>query len=136
MTAILNQFYGFCFFVIVPSLFSEYDYRMSYEQVPKIESESNPERILPREEVLRQLRSRCEDFAIERELADAEGVYLLEVISSDNTKRYVYQRKGSFPGKVQKIESTGTTIRSEDMEDGYSRTIADYDETTGEWIDQ
>ena len=105
---------------------------MSHE-VPTMENEPNPERILSREEVLSQLRSRCEKFEVERELADAEGVYLLEVMSEDKTKRFVYQRKGTFGGK---IESAGTTVRSEDMDDGYSRTVADYDPATGEWIDQ
>jgi hypothetical protein len=106
---------------------------MPYEGVPKAESETNPEHILSREEVLSQLRSRCEKFEVERELADAEGVYLLEVMSEDKTKRFVYQRKGTFGGK---IESAGTTVRSEDMDDGYSRTIADYDPAMGEWKDQ
>lgn len=110
-----------------------YSYRMSYEGAPKSENEPTPEHILSREEVLSQLRSRCENFEVERELVDAEGVYLLEVLSTDKTKRYVYQRKGTFTGK---IESAGTTIRSEDMDDGYSRTLADYDPITGEWIDQ
>ena len=106
---------------------------MSYEGIPKADNEPTPERILSREEVLSQLHSRCEKFELERELADAEGVYLLEVTSEDKTKRYAYQRKGTFVGK---IESAGTTIRSEDMDDGYSRTIADYDPTTGEWKDR
>jgi hypothetical protein len=106
---------------------------MSYEDQKMDVSETGPERILSREEVLSQLRSRCEDFEVERELADAEGVYLLEVMSADKTKRYVYQRKGVFAGK---IESAGTIVRSEDLDDGYSRTLADYDLTTGEWIDQ
>jgi hypothetical protein len=106
---------------------------MSYEDQKMNANETGPERILSREEVLSQLRSRCENFEIERERADAEGVYLLEVMSVDKTKRYVYQRKGIFGGK---IESAGTTVRSEDVDDGYSRTIADYDPVTGEWIDQ
>lgn len=96
-------------------------------------SETGPERILSREEILSQLRSRCENFDIERELADVLGVYLLEVLSPDRTKRFVYQRKGTFGDK---IESTGTTIRSEDLDDGFSRTIADYNPITGEWVDQ
>jgi hypothetical protein len=106
---------------------------MPYENISRVENEPNPERVLSREEVLSQLRSRCEGLKIERELADENGVYLLEMISPDNAKRYVYQRKGLFIGK---IESAGTTIRSEDLDDGFSRTIADYDPMTGEWIDQ
>lgn len=107
---------------------------MPYKEGPH---ETGPERILSREEVLSQLRSRCENFEIERELGDADDIYLLEVKDSDNSKRYAYQRKGSFMiGASQKIESLGTTIRSEDLDDGYSRTIADYDPKTNEWIDQ
>ena len=97
------------------------------------DKEPNLERILSREEVLSELHNRCEKFEVERELADAEGVYLLEVISEDKAKRYTYQRKGMFAGK---IESAGTTLRSEDLDDGYSRTLADYDPITGEWTDQ
>lgn len=99
-------------------------------------SETGPERILSREEILAQINTRCESFNIERELADADGVYLLEVVASDNSKRYVYQRKGLFPIGAKKIESGGTTIRSEDLDDGYAETLADYDPATNEWIDQ
>ena len=111
---------------------------MSSEEGPKINpSETGPERILSQEEVLAQLRSRCESFEIERELEDADGVYLLEVKSSDGSRRYAYQRKGSFMvGGSQKIESLGTTIRSEDLDDGYAQTIADYNPNTNEWVDQ
>ncbi len=98
-----------------------------------MENEPNPERILSREEVLSELRSRCEGLEMGRELADADGIYLLEMMSPDKARRYIYQRKGLFAGK---IGSAGTTLRSEDMDDGYSRTIADYDPATGEWIDQ
>ena len=104
-------------------------YRMPFES----DKESKLEHIHSREEILSILLSFCEKFEPERELADAEGVYLMEVVSEDKTKRFVYQRKGTFGGK---IESAGTTIRSEDLDDGYSRTLADYDPNTGEWTDQ
>lgn len=99
-------------------------------------NETSPERILSREEVLSQIRSRCEGFEIEQDLKDADGIYFLEVRALDNSKRYTYQRKGSFLGESHKIESVGTTIRSEDLDDGYSRTIADYNLTTNEWVEQ
>lgn len=118
---------------IVFPLHMGYSYLMPYEEVPKVENEQNQERIPSREEIVSELHNRCEEFEVERELADTEGVYLLEVMSSDKSKRYTYQRKGLFTGK---IESAGTTIRSEDMDDGYSRTIADYDPITGNWVDQ
>jgi hypothetical protein len=98
--------------------------------------ETSPERILTREEILSQIRSRCEHFEPERELRDEEGIYLLEVIASDNSKRYTYQRQRIIPGQPQGVESAGTTIRSEDLDDGYSRTLADYDPRTNTWIDQ
>lgn len=110
---------------------------MSYEEGPKVNlSELGPERILSREEVLSQIRSRCEEFEIERELEDADGVYYLEVKAKDNSKRYIYQRRGSFPVDSKKIDSLKTTIISEDLDDGYARTIADYDSKTNKWIDQ
>lgn len=107
-----------------------YNYEMS-DKFPT--SETGPERILSREEVLSQLRSRCEKFEVERELEDARGIYLLEVLSADGSKRFAYQRKGSFQGK---IESAGTTIRVEWLDDGYAKTLADYDSATGEWVEQ
>ena len=123
--------------LVVFYLCLRYSYCMPHEESPKMNpNETSPEHILSREEVLSQIRSRCEGFEIERELEDADGIYLLEVKASDNSKRYTYQRKGSFPGKSHKIESAGTTIRSEDLDDGYSRTIADYDPKMNAWIDQ
>lgn len=98
--------------------------------------EGDKERISSREEILSQLGSRCEILKIERELSDEEGIYLLEVINKENTKRYTYQRMRLLPGQPRGIESSGTTIRSEDLDDGYSRTIADYDSETNEWTDQ
>jgi hypothetical protein len=99
-------------------------------------SEAGPEHILPREKILLELRNRCENFQVERELSDEDGIYFLEVMSADNAMRYSYQRKGSFPGGSHRIESTGTTIRSEDVNSGWSETLADYDEKTGEWVNQ
>lgn len=95
--------------------------------------EAGPERILSREEILSQLQGRCEKFDVERELSDADGIYLLEVMTKDGTKRYTYQRKGAFDGK---IESAGTTVRLEWMDDGFSKTLADFDPATGEWVEQ
>ena len=51
------------------------------------ESEGKKERVLSREEILSQLGNRCEISKIEQELADEEGIYLLEVINKENTKR-------------------------------------------------
>jgi hypothetical protein len=95
--------------------------------------EAGPERILSREEVLSELGRRCEFSGVHRELVDAGGVYLLEVMNKDKTKIYIYQRQGSFAGGV---ESALTTIQSEDMDDGFPRTLADYDPKTGQWVDQ
>jgi len=115
---------------------------MPHEGIPTIDAEPNPERVLSREKILEELLMRMMishekfQFRVEREMSDAEGVCFLEVLSPDKGKRYTYQRKGSFEGRGQKIESSGTTIRSEDLDDGYSRTLADYNPDTGEWVDQ
>ncbi|OGZ00648.1 MAG: hypothetical protein A2946_01485 [Candidatus Liptonbacteria bacterium RIFCSPLOWO2_01_FULL_53_13] len=98
--------------------------------------EVGPERVLSLEEILSQLRSRCESFEVERELGDAEGIYLLEVKSLDGSKRFTYQRKRLLPGQPQGIESAGTTIRIEWLDDGFSKTLADFNPTTGEWVEQ
>ncbi len=103
----------------------------------RAESEPNPERALSREEILSELHRRCENFTPERELADSDGIYLLEVVSSDGAKRYTYQRARLLPALPgHDVESTTTAIRSEDSDDGYSRTLADYDPKRGIWIDQ
>ncbi|TSA44513.1 hypothetical protein D4R51_03725 [bacterium] len=100
------------------------------------ESEGKKERIFSREEILSQLGSRCEILKIERELEDEKGIYLLEVINKENTKRFIYQRERLLPGQPRGIESSGTTIRSEDLDDGFSKTIADYNPELDKWIDQ
>jgi len=100
------------------------------------ENESEKERTLSREEILSQLGSRCEILKIERELEDADGIYLLEVINKENTKRYTYQRERLLPGQPRGIESSGTTVRSEDLDGSYSDTIADYNPELDKWIDQ
>ncbi len=111
---------------------------MSHENIHEREVESNPERSLSRDEILAELSlsHSIEKLNIERELSDVDGVYLLEVLYPEQGKRVVYQRKGSFEGKGSKIESSRTTIRVEDLDDGYSRTIADYDPIKGEWVNQ
>jgi hypothetical protein len=115
---------------------------MAYEEFPKTEHEPNPERVFSREEILEEIllqvlkRHEKFQFKIERELRNAEGIYLLEALDPKAGKRYTYQRKGSFEGRGQKIESSETTIRSEDLDDGYSRTLAGYDPTTDRWKEQ
>ena len=103
---------------------------------PPMTSERGPERILSREEILAKIKSYCEQFTVERELADEAGVYLLEVVAADNSKRYAYQRKRLLPGQPKGVESASTTIWSEDLDDGYSRTLADFDAEKNEWIEQ
>ncbi len=107
---------------------------MPHEESPK--NERGPERILSREEILSQIRSRCEGFEIEQELEDADGIYFMEAKATDNSKRYTYQRKGSFPVGSQRSDSRNTILSSEDLDDGYSRIVVDYDPERNEWIDQ
>jgi len=89
-----------------------------------------------REEILGAIRNHCENFEIERELSNAEGLYFLQVQNTEKTKRYFYQRKGSFSKDTEVIDSATTTLFSEDLDDGYSRVLADYDPKTGEWTRQ
>ncbi len=109
---------------------------MTYEDPTASQAESSPERIPSREEVISKLHSYCESFEIDLELADAEGVYLLRVRAADNSKLFTYQRKGTFQAESKEIGSAGTTIRSEDLDDGYARTLADYNPATNEWVEQ
>lgn len=98
--------------------------------------EGGPERILSRDEIIAEISKHCESFEPERELSDEQGIYLLEVKATDGSRRYTYQRKRLLPDAPQGIESSGTTLRSEDLDDGYSRTIADFNPNTGEWVGQ
>jgi hypothetical protein len=98
-------------------------------------AEEGPERILSREAVLAKLREYCDSFKIDRELADQDGVYILEVVSDDGMKMYTYQRKGTFPGnKGRDIVSARTVIRVDDLDGSfYSSTLADYNSKEGVW---
>ena len=109
---------------------------MSQEEAPRMENEPNPERALTRFEILGKLSRHCEKFKVEREIEDAEGIYLLEVVDEFHRTRYIYQRKGSFPGRGHEIKSVTTTILEEDIESGYSKVVSDYDAASGWWIDQ
>lgn len=105
------------------------------EEGNPFKAEAGPERILSREAVLAKLREYCDAFKIERELADQDGIYLLEVVSDDGKKRYAYQRKGTFPGaRGRNMSSAGTTVRVDDLDGSfYSETLADYNPKDDAW---
>ncbi len=86
---------------------------------------------------MQALGKHVEHFSVQRELSDADGVYLLEVTipgeKEGEVAEYTYQRKGSFGAN----QSTTTTISvahydATGMPVG-GKTLANFDEKTGLW---
>ncbi len=102
---------------------------------PKQEGKET-EHVLSREEVLEAITQHVEGYTIERELSDAEGVYLLEarVVGEKpgEVTEYRYQRKGEF-GRNQSLQTAIHVAYYEDDMPVGGTTIANYNETTGEW---
>lgn len=100
-------------------------------------AETEPKRILTKEEVLEAIGKHVEGYTIERELSDVDGIYLLEVRGvkrDDGFEEYAYKRKT----KMAQIQATSvTTIQVlRYAADGIpygGDTLANYDERTGKW---
>ncbi|MDP1689019.1 MAG: hypothetical protein Q8L47_02725 [bacterium] len=101
-----------------------------------IENEANPEKILSREEILLELRNRCENFDVIAEREDKDGIYFLKIKTSNKKIFFVYQRERSLAGEPQGMESARTTIRMEWADDSYAKTLADYNPFADKWVDQ
>lgn len=84
-----------------------YTFPMS-ESMPK-SIETGPERILTKPEVMEGISIFVENGRIERELSDARGLYLLEVViegtEPGETIEYGYLRKGESPGHKGALET-------------------------------
>ncbi|HEY4498861.1 MAG TPA: hypothetical protein VJH94_02235 [Candidatus Paceibacterota bacterium] len=102
---------------------------------PKQESKEAAH-ILTREEVLEAIGQHIEGYAIERELSDAEGVYLLEArVAGEKpgeVTEYRYQRKGEF-GRNQSAQTAIHVAYYEDDVPVGGTTVANYNEKTGIW---
>ena len=94
------------------------------------------EKPLTKEEVIAALDRHVQNYTVQRELSDAEGVYIFEVIipgeKEGEVTEYTYQRKGVFGTN----QSSTTTVSVAYYEDGMpvgGKTLANYDEKTGLW---
>lgn len=109
----------------------------NHEGIPK--NERGNERIPSREDVLAQIQKRYEKAEVLRELADADGIYLLEVREpgekTGEFTDYVYQRKGKFPGGNEAANTVLEKIYFVDDIPCGGDIIAEYDSGTGEWIE-
>jgi hypothetical protein len=93
--------------------------------------------ILTREAILEAVAQHIERYEIERELSDAEGIYLLEARAAGEKAgefvEYRYQRKGIF-GRNQAAQ---TTLQVAYYQGGVpigGKTVADYDEQSKTWV--
>jgi len=94
------------------------------------------ERPLTREEVLTALSRHAETFTVQRELSDANGIYLLEVTlpgeKPGEVSEYRYQRKGVFGPNQTTTTHIAVAYYEGEMPVG-GKTLANYDEKTGLW---
>ena len=102
---------------------------------PKQESKESKS-VLSREEVLEAIGQHVEGYAIERELSDVEGIYLLEArVSGEKpgeVTEYRYQRKGEF-GRNQSLQTAIHVAHYEDDIPVGGTTISNYNEESGAW---
>ena len=109
----------------------------NFEDGAKIEGSA--EKILTGEEVMEQIKKRFDKAEFVRELKDENGLYLLEAQERGETSGeftlYVYQRKGNF-GKYSSIATTLEKVYFENDGPIGGDLIAEYDISTGEWIDK
>lgn len=103
------------------------------------EHEGSPERIPSREEVLVEIRKRCQEAEVFNELSDEEGIYVLEARmageASGEFTDYVYQRKGVFPGGYGAASTVLERIDCVDGEPCGGEIVAEYNSATGEWTE-
>ncbi|MFA6494895.1 MAG: hypothetical protein WC246_00820 [Candidatus Paceibacterota bacterium] len=104
------------------------------------QNEQGKEHIPAREEILAQIHERCESAEIIRELADTDGVYLLEAREQGKKPGeftdYIYQRKGTFPGHNDAEKTVLEKVYFEDDMPCGGDIIAEYDDTTRTWIEK
>ena len=78
------------------------------------------------------------NYEVIRKVEDDRGLVLYEVRVGTEAKHllYNYLRKGNYPGVGR---ATGTCIDMSEVVNGEyvcGRVLSDYDEATGQWIDQ
>ncbi len=113
---------------------------MSIEPPPNMESaeENNLEYIPTKDQILAEIFKYCENPTgkSQRELSDAEGIYLLETWGpSKEGKRvlYVFQRRGTFgPNASQMTRIYSVDFEGDDVVGGDD--IAEYYPQTKNWV--
>jgi len=99
--------------------------------------EGSRERVLARQEIMEALFRYAEGGKVTREIADKDGIYLLELTTEGpqegETTEFTYRRKGDYPNKIKSPE---TLIEAAHYQDGFpvsANTLATYDPKTKEW---
>ena len=104
-----------------------------------LKAEQGGERIFTGEEIMEQIKKRCEKAEFLRELKDGDGIYLFEAKEpgekSGEYTIYLYKRKGTF-GKNSAAKTVIEKLYFENDFPCGGDTIADYDEATGEWVEK
>jgi len=105
------------------------------EGLPSIEQGN--ERFPTREDILAQIRSRCEGVEIHQELSDADGLYFLETRKQgekpNEFTEYTYVRKGNFPNGLRTADTAIVVCHCVDDVAQFADVVAKYDSETGEW---
>ncbi len=99
--------------------------------------ENNMERIPGRDEILKVIGSYSEEFTVERELSDNQGIYLLEVKvklpETGEVVEYGYMRKGIFPNHNESLETAVHIVFYEGGMPVGGHTLTVLNTETGEW---
>ncbi len=103
-------------------------------------NESMLEKIPSRENILVEIRKRCEGATVVRELSDHDGIYLLEAREQGDKPGeftdYIYQRRGSFPNKNAATTTVLERVFFENDIPCGGDVLAEHDDATGEWVNK
>lgn len=102
-----------------------------------INFEKGPERVLSKEEVMKELLVYAENGEIVKELSDEKGLYMLYIeIKGEKpgeTIQYEYDRKGVYPNNRLLKTSIELVYYRDGMPIG-GETVTVYDPDTNQWI--
>ena len=98
------------------------------------------ERIPTKEEILEIIGRHSENYIVERELSDEQGIYLLEVSVQDpktgNRTEYCYVRKGRYAGNCEASETEIHAIFYDGDTPKSGVKISTFITESGQWKDE
>ncbi|TSC60222.1 MAG: hypothetical protein LiPW15_100 [Parcubacteria group bacterium LiPW_15] len=103
-------------------------------------TERGAEHIPSREEILGQIGKRSKRAEFLREFKDEDGINFLEAREpgekTGESILYVYIRAGRFENSLSKTTTLQKVFIEENGDCRGGETIADYDNATGEWVEE